>query len=120
MPSLMSGRFGWHEGKCISFGVGLFPIAEEIFLRMRFKNLAVSLTKNTIAFIVSKYREVDRLTKGQTEAKLSEAVSAFEISYMGRGPKEIKTTILSGSDNYSAQGLPKSGGKKAGREQSGS
>jgi len=33
------------------------------------------------------------LTKGQTEAKLSEAVSAFEISYMGRGPKEIKTTI---------------------------
>jgi len=33
------------------------------------------------------------VTKGQTEAKISEAVSAFEISYMGRGPKEIKTTI---------------------------
>ena len=33
------------------------------------------------------------MTKGQTEAKLSEAVSAFEISYMGRGPKEIKTII---------------------------
>ncbi len=34
-----------------------------------------------------------KMTKGQTEAKISEAVSAFEINYMGRGPKQIKTTI---------------------------
>lgn len=60
---------------------------------MHIKNLLIPLTKNMIPYIVAKYREVDRLTKGQTEAKLSEAVSAFEISYMGRGPKEIKTTI---------------------------
>lgn len=33
------------------------------------------------------------MTKGQLEAKVSEAVSTFEISYMGRGPKQIKTTI---------------------------
>lgn len=34
------------------------------------------------------------MTKGQVEAKISEAVSQFEIEYMGRGPKQIKTTIL--------------------------
>jgi uncharacterized protein YbcI len=33
------------------------------------------------------------MTKGQLEAKISEAVSAFEINYMGRGPKQIKTVI---------------------------
>lgn len=33
------------------------------------------------------------MTKGQLEAKISEAVSTFEINYMGRGPKQIKTTI---------------------------
>ena len=33
------------------------------------------------------------MTKGQIEASISEAVSAFEINYMGRGPKQIKTTI---------------------------
>ena len=33
------------------------------------------------------------MTKGQTEARLSEAVSAFEMIYMGRGPKQIKTMI---------------------------
>ncbi|MEA4938645.1 MAG: Na-translocating system protein MpsC family protein, partial [Christensenella sp.] len=27
------------------------------------------------------------MTKGQAEAKISEAVSKFEIEYMGRGPK---------------------------------
>ena len=37
-------------------------------------------------------RGVD-MTKGQMEAKISEAVSKFEIEYMGRGPKEIKTLI---------------------------
>lgn len=34
------------------------------------------------------------MTKGQAEAKISEAVSAFEIDYMGRGPKQIKTLIV--------------------------
>jgi len=33
------------------------------------------------------------MTKGQIEARISEVVSAFEIHYMGRGPKQIKTTI---------------------------
>lgn len=35
------------------------------------------------------------MTKGQLEAKLSEVVSKFEIEYMGRGPKSIKTYIIS-------------------------
>lgn len=33
------------------------------------------------------------MTKGQLEAKISEAVSKFEIEFMGRGPKEIRTII---------------------------
>jgi len=33
------------------------------------------------------------MTKGQIEAKISEAVSKFEMEYMGRGPKQIKTII---------------------------
>lgn len=34
------------------------------------------------------------MTKGQLEAKISEIVSKFEIEYMGRGPKTIKTYII--------------------------
>ncbi|MCX7842246.1 MAG: DUF2294 domain-containing protein [Clostridia bacterium] len=34
------------------------------------------------------------MTKGQIEAKISEAVSRFEIEYMGRGPKQVKTIII--------------------------
>jgi len=34
------------------------------------------------------------MTKGQLEAKLSEAVSKFELEYMGIGPKLIRTYIL--------------------------
>ncbi|MEG6586765.1 DUF2294 domain-containing protein [Dendrosporobacter sp. 1207_IL3150] len=34
------------------------------------------------------------MTKGQIEAKLSEAISKFEIEVMGRGPKQIRTFIL--------------------------
>lgn len=34
------------------------------------------------------------MTKGQIEAKISEAVSKFEIEFMGRGPKEINTIII--------------------------
>lgn len=34
------------------------------------------------------------MTKGQAEAKISEAVSKFEIEYMGRGPKQIRTMII--------------------------
>lgn len=36
----------------------------------------------------------DLMTKGQLEAKISEIVSKFEIEYMGRGPKTIKTYII--------------------------
>ncbi len=35
-----------------------------------------------------------KVTKGQLEAKISEIVSKFEIEYMGRGPKTIKTYII--------------------------
>ncbi|HHV13341.1 MAG TPA: DUF2294 domain-containing protein [Clostridiales bacterium] len=34
------------------------------------------------------------MTKGQAEAKISEAVSKFEIEFMGRGPKQIRTLIF--------------------------
>lgn len=34
------------------------------------------------------------MTKGQLEAKISEVLSKFEIEYMGRGPKTIKTYII--------------------------
>lgn len=34
------------------------------------------------------------MTKGQVEAKISEATTKFEIEYMGRGPKQIKTKIV--------------------------
>jgi uncharacterized protein YbcI len=35
-----------------------------------------------------------KMTKGQIEAKISEAVSKFEIEFMGRGPKQIRTLII--------------------------
>ncbi|AYO29746.1 MAG: hypothetical protein PWR06_1554 [Thermoanaerobacteraceae bacterium] len=34
------------------------------------------------------------MTKGQVEAKISEAISKFEIEFMGRGPKQIRTIII--------------------------
>lgn len=34
------------------------------------------------------------MTKGQLEAKLSEAISKFELEFMGRGPKTIRTYII--------------------------
>ncbi|MFA9378016.1 MAG: DUF2294 domain-containing protein [Lachnotalea sp.] len=34
------------------------------------------------------------MTKGQLEAKMCEIASRFEIEYMGRGPKNIKTYII--------------------------
>ncbi|MFP4021642.1 MAG: DUF2294 domain-containing protein [Halanaerobium sp.] len=34
------------------------------------------------------------MTKGQIEAKISEAVTKFELEVMGRGPKEINTIII--------------------------
>lgn len=34
------------------------------------------------------------MTKWQLEAKISEAINKFEIEYMGRGPKAIKTFII--------------------------
>lgn len=33
------------------------------------------------------------MTRGQMEAKISEAVSKFEVEYMGRGPTSIRTYI---------------------------
>lgn len=34
------------------------------------------------------------MTKGQLEARISEIISKFEVEYMGRGPKTIRTYIL--------------------------
>ncbi len=34
------------------------------------------------------------MTKGQVEARLSEAISKFEIEHMGRGPEKIRTIIF--------------------------
>jgi uncharacterized protein YbcI len=34
------------------------------------------------------------LTKGQVEARISEAISKFEMENMGRGPEKIKVTII--------------------------
>lgn len=34
------------------------------------------------------------MTKGQLEAKISEIVSKFEVVYLGKGPKTIRTYIL--------------------------
>ena len=34
------------------------------------------------------------MTKGQVEAQLCEAISKFELEYMGRGPEKIRTIIL--------------------------
>ena len=34
------------------------------------------------------------MTKGQIEAKISEAISKFEIEQMGRGPERIRTIII--------------------------
>lgn len=34
------------------------------------------------------------MTKGQLEAKISEVVSKFELEYMGRGPKLIRSHII--------------------------
>ena len=34
------------------------------------------------------------MTKGQVEAKISEAVTKFELEVMGRGPKQINTIIV--------------------------
>jgi uncharacterized protein YbcI len=33
-------------------------------------------------------------TKGETEAQISEAIVQFEIDYMGRGPKEVRSYIV--------------------------
>lgn len=34
------------------------------------------------------------MTKGQAEAKISEAISKFEMEHMGRGPEKIRTIIF--------------------------
>ncbi|MBZ4654198.1 MAG: hypothetical protein JG781_1537 [Peptococcaceae bacterium] len=34
------------------------------------------------------------MTKGQIEAKISEIVTKFEVEFMGRGPKQIRTRIF--------------------------
>lgn len=35
------------------------------------------------------------MTKGQFEAQISDVVSRFEKEYMGRGPRDIKTKLIS-------------------------
>ena len=37
---------------------------------------------------------MEKLTKGQTEAKISEAVIKFEKEFMGRGPRETVSYII--------------------------
>lgn len=37
---------------------------------------------------------MEKRTKGQVEAQISEAIIKFEIEYMGRGPMETKTYII--------------------------
>ncbi len=37
---------------------------------------------------------MEKPTKGQMEAKISDAIIKFEIEHMGRGPEEIKTYII--------------------------
>ena len=37
---------------------------------------------------------MEKMTKGQLEAKISEAIIKFEMEYMGRGPMETKTYIM--------------------------
>lgn len=36
----------------------------------------------------------DKMTKGQLEAKICEIVSKFEVVYLGRGPKTIRSYII--------------------------
>lgn len=36
----------------------------------------------------------DYMTKGQVEAKISEIATKFEVEFIGRGPKHIKTIII--------------------------
>lgn len=38
--------------------------------------------------------KISKYTKGQLEARISDAVSKFEKDYMGRGPRDIKTKII--------------------------
>lgn len=37
---------------------------------------------------------MEKITKGQLESQISEAIVKFEIEHMGRGPKETKTYII--------------------------
>ncbi len=37
---------------------------------------------------------MEKVTKGQLEAEISEAIIKFEKEYMGRGPMETKTYII--------------------------
>jgi uncharacterized protein YbcI len=39
-------------------------------------------------------KEGTAMTKGQAEAKISEAISKFEMEHMGRGPEKIRTIIF--------------------------
>ena len=62
------------------------------FYRTYTKNQGI-LTNIGVVSTQSAYK-ARRMKKGQMEAQTSEAVSTFEINYMGRGPRQIKTTIL--------------------------
>lgn len=52
------------------------------------------LLLKSIKLVFRGINEVSQMTKGQVEAKISEAVSKFEIEFMGRGPKQIRTIII--------------------------
>lgn len=55
---------------------------------MRAKVLLLSEHKQAKTIVMN------RNTKGQIEAQISEAIIKFEKEYMGRGPKETKTYII--------------------------
>jgi uncharacterized protein YbcI len=52
------------------------------------------LLLKSIKLVFRGINEVSQMTKGQVEAKISEAISKFEIEFMGRGPKQIRTIII--------------------------
>lgn len=54
----------------------------------------IKLSDNHKYFSSILLNRVIGLTKGQIEAKISEAISKFETEYMGRGPKQIRTLIF--------------------------
>jgi uncharacterized protein YbcI len=54
----------------------------------------ILLTFGTGYIFVIEMKEEKIMTKGQIEARISEAIIKFEKEYMGRGPRETKTHLI--------------------------